>query len=425
MSTNQELCQKALQEMGQNNFMKALEYFDGITPDFEYYAEIVCEKFSCMLNAGEPQMVLDRFHEMPEDSQSYSSVVVNKIIALKNVERYKEAFDEYQKLNLQPDHDAYIIATWHASMAAIKTKEYESTDKMLNSLLEMPDVKMNANSDLEQIYDMLIEAANEMQNADKAAYYGVEKTGWVNAMKGFKALNREKYDEAIAFYDKVPQESSMYQNTLIDRMKLLVDCDKHEEALALFEDISKDDDFYTAALINKQAALNNLVRYSESLKTFEQILEDDPHYAMALGNAILSARLAKQYDIFLDLAEKSIDLAQDEEEEEKAIYNKALACYFLGRYEDVIELLEEIDEESTDDEGHCPMCCDNQTELDAVYLLGCTYRKLGDTTKSNKYFEEAEGLSSSGVSATIIGQNGERQTMSQGYNRPFDPDKES
>lgn len=423
MSKNQELCQKALDELDQKNFTKALKYFDKISPDFEYYGDVVCEKFVCMIESGQSQMVLDRFHEMPKDSKSYINALINKIIALKNVGKYKEALEEYKNVKLDSDHDAFILLVWHAGEAAVKAKEYKSAEEILKQLLGIHDFIMNANSDADKVYDLLIECANELQNPALATYYETEKTGWINMMGGFKAMSEDDYDKALDFYNKVPEGSSLYQHSIVDKMKLFVDFGKSEEALTEFEKISKDSDVYYMALLNKQAALNELERYSESLAIFDEMLEKDICNSLALENSFDAARSNKDYNKLLFIANKMTELAEDEEEEEKAIYETALAHYYLNQYEEVIKLLEEVDEDD-EDESYCPLCCDNQVKLDSTYLLGCTYRKLGDTEKAEKYFEEAEDMSDSGVSAVITDANGHKQTITEGYNQPFDPDDE-
>jgi tetratricopeptide (TPR) repeat protein len=102
--------------------------------------------------------------------------------------------------------------------------------------------------------------------------------------KGGEMLDKEKYWDAIYYYDKALLKDPNNLSALINKGFALDSLGKHEDAIIFYDKALLIDPNDVDALNNKGVALERLGKYKEALFYYEKALEVDPNYSLAREN---------------------------------------------------------------------------------------------------------------------------------------------
>ena len=102
--------------------------------------------------------------------------------------------------------------------------------------------------------------------------------------KGLEAIIKQKYDEAIQYFDKVLEIDPKNVDALNNKGVSLGNLHKYDEAIQYFDKVLEIDPKNVDALNNKAAALIKLAKYDEAIQYLDKVLEIDPKNAIALSN---------------------------------------------------------------------------------------------------------------------------------------------
>jgi len=112
--------------------------------------------------------------------------------------------------------------------------------------------------------------------------------------QGLELYNQQRFDEALASFDKVLAIDPKVAEAHYNRANILGDLNRFDEALgACDKAIALKPDF-VFALNNRGWILQKLHRYDDALASYEKALAIDPDYAAAKGNRDLLLRARKQ-----------------------------------------------------------------------------------------------------------------------------------
>lgn len=102
--------------------------------------------------------------------------------------------------------------------------------------------------------------------------------------RGISLRKLERYEEAIASYDKTikldPDDAHVWYNRGIS----LDELKRYEEAISSYDEAIELDSDYVDAWNNRGVSLEKLERYEEALKSYDKAIELDPDYALAINN---------------------------------------------------------------------------------------------------------------------------------------------
>jgi len=205
--------------------------------------------------------------------------------------------------------------------------------------------------------------------------------------KGLEAIEQQMYEEAIGYVEAVlaidPDNVTALNNTGYSLSNL----GRCEEALAYYDRILAVQSNHVGALIGICDALYYLERYEEAIGSFDNALalesattaatattalaEDitqtsinrEGHQVILIRNSNVDDDSAQLHYITLFLTSKTAIDAQ---------YNKGIAFFQEGRYQEAVETFDSI---LANDESH----------IDSLYDTAQCYEKLGDIEQANQY----------------------------------------
>ncbi|MDJ0744790.1 MAG: tetratricopeptide repeat protein, partial [Xenococcaceae cyanobacterium MO_167.B27] len=220
-----------------------------------------------------------------------------KGIALRNLARFEEAIESYDKaLKFNPDKDS----AWYMRGIAL---------------------------------GHLARFEEAIESYDKALKFNPDKdSAWY--MRGIALGNLARFEEAIESYDKAleikPDDDSAWNNRGIALGNLA----RFEEAIESYDkalEIKPDDD---SAWNNRGNALGNLARFEEAIESYDKALEinpDDDSAWYMRGNALDDLG---RFDDAIDSYDKALEINPDDD---SAWMIRGIALGKLGRFEEAIE----------------------------------------------------------------------------------------
>ncbi|MBD2409905.1 protein kinase [Nostoc calcicola FACHB-389] len=155
--------------------------------------------------------------------------------------------------------------------------------------------------------------------------------------QGNTLFDLQRYQEALAVYEKAVNIRPDYAQGWNGQGKTLSQLKKYKDALAAYDKAIQIKPDYLEAWIGRGLVLDNLERYQEAIASFDKALELNNQNSQvwnAKGDAFSNL---KQYDQAIASYEKAIEFKGDDFD---AWYKKGLAFQNLKRYSDAIAAYE-------------------------------------------------------------------------------------
>jgi tetratricopeptide (TPR) repeat protein len=141
--------------------------------------------------------------------------------------------------------------------------------------------------------------------------------------------NQEKYDEAIASYDKAIEADPKYADAYFNKGLILDNQEKYHEAISLYNNAIEADPKYARAYFSKGLILDDQEKYDEAIASYDKAIEADPNNpAYYNGKAWSLANLGRNEEA-LSLIKQSLSLNK---ENLAAIHTEGRILLNLGNY---------------------------------------------------------------------------------------------
>jgi tetratricopeptide (TPR) repeat protein len=193
------------------------------------------------------------------------------------------------------------------------------------------------------------------------------------SLRGEALCKLEKYEEAIASYERAIDFKPDDHQAWYNRGVTLSNLGRHEEAIASYGraiDFKPDDH---ESWNNQGVTLSNLGRYEEAIASYERAIEFKPDYHEAWNNQGNALSNLGRYEEAITSCERAIDFKSDFH---TAWYNRGIALGNLGRYEEAIASYERA--------------IDFKPDLhEAWHNKGSAYFKWGKYVESAYYYNQA------------------------------------
>ncbi|WP_445638295.1 hypothetical protein NSTC745_03552 [Nostoc sp. DSM 114161] len=157
--------------------------------------------------------------------------------------------------------------------------------------------------------------------------------------QGNTLFDLQRYQEALAVYEKAVNIRPDYAQAWNGQGKTLSQLKKYKDALAAYDKAIQLKPDYLEAWVGRGLAFDNLQRYQDAIASFNKALElnnQNPQVWNAKGDALGNLR---QYDLAIESYTKAIEFKSDDFE---AWYKKGLALQNLKRYSEAIAAYEKV-----------------------------------------------------------------------------------
>ncbi|MTJ12673.1 tetratricopeptide repeat protein [Anabaena sp. UHCC 0187] len=151
--------------------------------------------------------------------------------------------------------------------------------------------------------------------------------------QGNTLIQLQRYEEALAIYEKAVDIKPSYSQALYGQGKALFQLKKYQEALIAYDQAIQIQPNYLEAWTNRGFVLVSLKRYSEALATFDKALQlknDNPQVWQIKGDVFIKIN---QYNNAVKAYEQAVNLQPDNAQ---LWYKKASALQNLKQYEEAI-----------------------------------------------------------------------------------------
>jgi tetratricopeptide (TPR) repeat protein len=318
-----------------------------------------------------------------EIKPTFVPAIDNKSIALKNLERWDDAIEWYQKA-FEISDDLFDLSSkaWCTrqlgfSKTDIESKKQHFDDSMnlYDLVIERDEVNDNAYSNKAMMFYHLQMYGESRKNIEHALKINSSNAGYWGLL-GDIEFKMQKYDEALLWYNKSLNIRPNHPWNLNQKGLVLSELGNHEEALDCFDmSIKLQPDAYTLTEMGIQ--LNNLDRYEEAINYFNQALTMVPDNVNAIGNKSRSLRLLKKYEEALDCINELIKIEPD------AIWNTVEKIKIYWDWKKSAEAI------VTAEEALRQFPNDGEEILELFITM---YRRLGDASKQKEFEEKLQKL---------------------------------
>ncbi|MTJ31937.1 serine/threonine-protein kinase [Aphanizomenon sp. UHCC 0183] len=151
--------------------------------------------------------------------------------------------------------------------------------------------------------------------------------------QGNTLIQLQRYEEALATYEKAIDIKSDYPQALYGKGKALFQLKKYQESLIAYDQAIQIQPNYLEAWTNRGFVLVRLKRYPEAIATVDKVLQlknDDPKVWQLKGDIFIKI---SQYNDAIKAYEQAINFQADNPE---LWYKKGLAFQNLKQYEEAI-----------------------------------------------------------------------------------------
>ena len=131
---------------------------------------------------------------------------------------------------------------------------------------------------------------------------------WAWARRGYSLNRLERYEEALASYDKAIDVDSNPAWYWANRGDVLDKLERHEEALASYDKIIEANPNDAWAWAHRGDMLDKLERYEEALASYDRAIKLDPNYAWAWANRGYSLNRLERHEEALVSYDKAAEL---------------------------------------------------------------------------------------------------------------------
>ncbi|WP_243903063.1 tetratricopeptide repeat-containing S1 family peptidase [Aetokthonos hydrillicola] len=170
-----------------------------------------------------------------------------------------------------------------------------------------------------------------LENVQRLAKKQEEPENFFN--KGNSLFDSQRYEEAIAAYDKAIAIKPDYAYAWNNRGNALGELKRYEEAIAAYDKAIAIKPDYADAWYNRGVALGELKRYEEAIAAYDKAIAIKPDYASAWNNRGVALGELKRYEEAIAAYDKAIAIKPDYAD---AWNNRGNALRELKRYEEAI-----------------------------------------------------------------------------------------
>jgi tetratricopeptide (TPR) repeat protein len=154
------------------------------------------------------------------------------------------------------------------------------------------------------------------------------------AKQGDACFFENRYDEAIAAYDRALQIQPDLADTWNNRGVVLTRMQRYEEAIASYEQATKIRPHYPDAWNNRGVVLLELQQYQDAIACYEQAIQAKPDYADAWNNRGVAFSKMQQYEQAVISYNNALQIKNDYTD---AWNNRGVALSKLEKYEAAID----------------------------------------------------------------------------------------
>ncbi|WP_242056808.1 tetratricopeptide repeat-containing serine protease family protein [Planktothrix sp. FACHB-1355] len=154
---------------------------------------------------------------------------------------------------------------------------------------------------------------------------------WYN--RGYALGELKRYEDAIASYDKAIQFKPDKHEVWYNRGIALGELKRYEDAIASYDKAIQFKPDKHEAWNNRGNVLYNLKRYEEAIASYDKAIQIKPDYSDAWINRGIALRELKRYEDAIASYDKAIQFKPDDPD---AWNNRGNALNYLKRYEDAI-----------------------------------------------------------------------------------------
>ena len=196
-------------------------------------------------------------------------------------------------------------------------------------------------------------------------------------VKGFCHMQNENYEEAVSIFQRLLPEYPKSSRIYPPLVKCYLDMEKPEEAkeacLEWLKQCPKMSSFEKSEIYSYIAmCCFNLNQSEEGMKYIDVALNLEPGFRGAiLQKGMLHVQLGESNEA-LKLFLKVMDISPDDEQSE-IIYNIANSYFFLRMYPETIEWCQKILQTYPEE------------QMEALYLIACSYYNMSDIESCMKY----------------------------------------
>lgn len=159
---------------------------------------------------------------------------------------------------------------------------------------------------------------------------------WYN--RGNKLRKSERYEEALAAYDKAIEIKQDYYEAWYYRSYLLYQLQRYEEALTSYDKVIKLEPEDVNAWQMRSNLLLELQRYEEAIASYERVVQIKPDYPDDWNNRGIALEKLQQYEEAIASYDKAIKIQSNYP---YAWYNKACSYALQGNVSWAIETLQQ------------------------------------------------------------------------------------
>lgn len=154
------------------------------------------------------------------------------------------------------------------------------------------------------------------------------------AKQGDACFFENRYDEAIAAYDRALQIQPDLADTWNNRGVVLTRMQRYEEAISSYEQATKIRPHYPDAWNNRGVVLLELQQYQDAIACYEQAIQAKPDYADAWNNRGVAFSKMQQYEQAVISYNNALQIKNDYTD---AWNNRGVALSKLQKYEAAID----------------------------------------------------------------------------------------
>jgi protein O-GlcNAc transferase len=211
-----------------------------------------------------------------------------------------------------------------------------------------------------------------------------EKPGSVEALSnlGIALGNLNRYDEAIATYDKALAIKPDYAEAIFNRGSALRVLKRDVEAIATFNRVLAIKPDYVDALVNRGNALSKLNRYEDAVASYNKALTIKPDFPEALNNLGTALQALNRYEEALTSYDRALAVKLDYTE---ALVNRGTALQALNRRVDAIASFDEALSIRPEYVEALYNCANTLHELNRYDKAIASYRRTLDNDPGHPY----------------------------------------
>jgi tetratricopeptide (TPR) repeat protein len=257
---------------------------------------------------------------------------------------YQSSEGTWKTIHARWDEE-FLSMLYNEENKAILIDRIEFLQDAIDSIFNLGDETIT-DSVIRNLYDLCTKGSLPVDIVDKVViipeYLSKDrKRDLCGHVRGRAYINKKRYNEAIAAYDKALEIDPCHVITLCNKGVMLGAVGKHDEALRCYDKALEIDPKKESALVSKGSTLKRLKRYDEAIRCYDKALELDPKNTDPLvlvekGTSLLNLGkydgAIKCFDTALEIDPKNVG----------ALINKGAALLQLKKFEEAIRCYDKV-----------------------------------------------------------------------------------